>query len=228
VNNKRRANVEFRRAAVRSATGLVAVFGALVGFATATNAMTDQAATTADSAKPAAAMTAKPHAFVKESLHHLTATVTAISMDTREVTLKGADGKEQTIKVGPDARNLGQVKVGDQVRLSYYEGFTAQMRLHDKPNEGFQNAAGATVAPDGGRPGGAAAQSTAGTVTIDSVDAAGKKVTFHRPDGVVVTIPIKSDEGLKFVKTLKKGDVVDVMYTEALAIDVVPAKAKSN
>lgn len=227
MNKKNGVVFEICRALARSATGLVMV-GVVVGFAAATTAAADQAAATTDAAKPAAAMTAKPPAFTKESLHHMTATVTAISMDTREVTLRGKDGKEQTIKVGPDARNLAQVKVGDQLRVSYYEAFTAQMRLHDKPNEGFQSAAGAARSAEGARPAGAAAQSTATTVTIDSVDLAGKKVTFHRTDGAVVTVPVQSDAGLKFVKTLKKGDVVDVMYTEALVVDVVEAKAKSN
>jgi len=171
-------------------------------------------------------MSAKP--FTKESLHQMTATVDAINMDTREVTLRGKDGAKETIKVGPEARNLAQVKVGDKVTVSYYEGFTAQMRMHDKPNEGFQTAAGAIKAAPGERPGGAAAQSVASTVTIDSVDVPGNKVTFHRPDGVSVTIPIQTDAGRKFASTLKKGDVVDVMYTEALAIDVTEAKEKSK
>ena len=227
MDNKRLVIFDVRNSVVRAVTGLVAV-GALIGFAATAAVAAGQAPATADSTKPANAMTAKPPAFTKEALHHMTATVTAINMDTREVTLKGKDGKEQTIKVGPDARNLAQVKVGDQLRVSYYEAFTAQMRMHGKPNEGFQTAAGAAMAPQGARPGGAAAQSTASTVTIDSVDATGKSVTFHRADGTAATVPVKSEEGMKFVKTLKKGDVVDVMYTEALAVDVVEAKPKSN
>ena len=147
-------------------------------------------------------------------------------MDTREVTLRGKDGAVQKIKVGPEARNLAQVKVGDQVTVSYYESFTAQMRLHDKPNEGFQTAAGAIAAAPGERPGGAAAQSVASTVTVDSVDLPGSTVTVRRADGVVSTLPIRTDEGRKFVSTLKKGDVVDIMYMEAVAVDVSEAKAK--
>jgi hypothetical protein len=187
----------------------------------------DQAAATT-AAKPAAAAADKSAPFVKEALHQMTATVEAISMDTREVTLRGKDGHTETIKVGPEARNLGQVKVGDRVTVSYYESLTAQMRLHDKPNEGFQTAAGAVRAGAGERPGGAAAQSVASTVTIDSIDPKANTVTFHRPDNGVSTIPIRSEAGRKFVSKLKPGDVVDVMYTEALAIDVTQAKEKSK
>ncbi len=49
-------------------------------------------------------------------------------------------------------------------------------------------------------------------------------MTFKRPDGFVRTIAVASPEGKKFIRTLKKGDMVDVSYTEALAISVVPAK----
>ncbi len=198
----------------RSAAGLVLV-AACIGFSGATLAA-------------AAATTDKSAPFVKESLHQLTATVTAVSMATREVTLRGEGGEQQTIKVGPDARNLAQVKVGDRLTVSYYQGFTAQMRMHGKPNEGFGDASGAVRAAPGERPGGAAAQSTSSTVTIEKVDAEGNTVTFHRPDGVTVTMPVESPEGRAFVKKLKAGDVVDVMYTEALAVDVAEAPAKAK
>ena len=212
-----------RRAATGSASGLLLAV-ALASFAAGNAIAAEQAATPA---KPAAEKSAP---FTKEALHQMSATVEAISMTTREVTLKGKDGHVQTIKVGPEARNLDQVHVGDKVTVSYYESFTAQMRLHDKPNEGFQNAAGAVRAGAGEKPGGAAAQSVASTVTIDAVDLAGNTVTFHRPEGVGITLPIRSPEGHAFVSKLKKGDVVDIMYTEALAIDVTkgPAAEKAK
>jgi hypothetical protein len=227
VNEKNEVMLDSRRSLSQRVAGVV-LAGAIVGLAAAMAVTADQAPASADASKSAAAPSTKPPALVKESLHHMTATVSAINMDTREVTLKGKEGKERTIKVGPDARNLAQVKVGDQVRVAYYEAITAQMRMHDKPNEGFQTAAGAMRSAQGERPAAVAAQSAATTVTIDSVDVPGKSVTFHRTDGGVATIPIRSEEGLKFVKNLKKGDVVDVMYTEALAVDVVEAKPKSN
>jgi hypothetical protein len=61
------------------------------------------------------------------------------------------------------------------------------------------------------------------TVQIESVDTSFETVTFKRPDGFVRTIAPASPEGKKFIKTLKKGDMVDVSYTEALGISVEPA-----
>ena len=133
-----------RRGMAHSATALL-LAAALVGLSTGTPVLADQS-TAAMTLKPEAAMNAQRAPFVKESLHQMTATVEAIAMDTREVTLRGKDGTIQTIKVGPEARNLDQVKVGDNVTVSYYESLAAQMRLHDKPNAGFQTAAGAIKA----------------------------------------------------------------------------------
>lgn len=88
------------------------------------------------------------------------------------------------------------------------------------------NASGAVRAAPGEKPGGAAATSTASTVTINSVDTKNNTVTFKRPDGAVATIPVMSPEGREFIAKLKAGDVVDVMYTEAVAVEVAPAPAK--
>jgi plasmid maintenance system killer protein len=50
----------------------------------------------------------------------VTATVEAIDAKKNRVTLKGPEGKTQEIKV-KDPKNLVNVKVGDQVVLTYTE-----------------------------------------------------------------------------------------------------------
>jgi len=47
-------------------------------------------------------------------------------------------------------------------------------------------------------------------------------LTVLKPDGATRTVPIESDEGRAFIKKLKKGDKVDVVYAEALAVEVRP------
>ena len=71
-------------------------------------------------------------------------------------------------------------------------------------------------------PAAAIGQTITSTVVIESVDTSFDAVSFKRPDGLVRTIAVESPEGKKFIRTLKKGDKVDVEYTEALAISVVP------
>ena len=50
---------------------------------------------------------------VREAEAVMTATVVAIDLQKRIVTLKGEDGEVRDIKVGEEAVNLPQVKVGD-------------------------------------------------------------------------------------------------------------------
>jgi hypothetical protein len=48
-------------------------------------------------------------------------------------------------------------------------------------------------------------------------------VTFTRSDGASRTVAVESPEGREFIKGLKKGDNVEIAYTEAMAIEVKPA-----
>jgi len=83
----------------------------------------------------------------------------------------------------------------------------------------------ATAAP-GAKPGAAVGRNISTTVRIESVDTAANTVTFKRPDGTSAVVDVESPEGRSFIKTLHKGDDVDIVYSEAVAIEVLPAKAK--
>ena len=61
-----------------------------------------------------------------------------------------------------------------------------------------------------------------GTVVVQKTDTKANTITVLKPDGDTRTIPIESDEGKAFLKKLKKGDKVDVVYAEALAVEVRP------
>jgi hypothetical protein len=61
-----------------------------------------------------------------------------------------------------------------------------------------------------------------GTVVVQTIDTKTNTLTVLKPDGASRTIPIESDEGRAFIKKLKKGDKVDVVYAEALAVEVRP------
>ena len=57
--------------------------------------------------------------IVQESLVTETAIVQTIDLKNRVVTLKDKDGHVADIKVGEKVKNLPQVKVGDQVEVTY-------------------------------------------------------------------------------------------------------------
>src|SRR4030095_7266225 len=60
------------------------------------------------------------------------ATIQAIDSTTRSVTLKNEKGEEDTFQIGPEVKRFDEFKVGDKVRLTYYESVVFQL---SKPGE---------------------------------------------------------------------------------------------
>ena len=164
-----------------------------------------------------------PKPVMRDSLVQKTATVESIDQASRLVTLRGEDGYATTIKVSDEVKNLPQVKEGDKVVVSYYEAIAAEVK---KPGEGVQGVEAdvSTVQAEPGQmPAAGAGVLLRTTVMIDSVDTQMNTVTFKNADGLLRTVAIQTPQGQKFIKGLKKGDQVEVAYTEAFAIEVKPA-----
>ena len=152
-----------------------------------------------------------------------TATVESINLPSRLVTLQDENGGGFTVVVDPAVKNLDQVEVGDKVVISYYEGLAAEVK---KPGEGVQGVetdVASVRAKPGEKPAGGAGVTMRTTVTIESVNTSANMVTFKRSDGMSRTVAIQTPEGQKFIQGLKKGDQVEITYTEALAMEVRPA-----
>jgi Cu/Ag efflux protein CusF len=164
-----------------------------------------------------------PKPAVRDQLIQRTATVKAIDMPSRLVTLTGQDGDEFSVVVGEEAKNLDQVKVGDKVTLSYYEALAAEVKPKGTGTQGVDTAVSSVSAAKGEKPAGGAGVSMRTTVTIESVDTKANTVTFKRQDGEVRTVNVESPQGQEFIRGLKQGDEVEVTYTEAFAIEVKPA-----
>jgi hypothetical protein len=165
-----------------------------------------------------------PAPLVKDQLHQMTATVQTVNVADRTVVLVGPDGAPTEVSVGPEVRNFEQVKPGDHVVVSYYEGFAAEVKPSSTATSTpEQSVATARSAP--GQPLGAGAGRTlTSTVEIQSVDTSDHKVTFQRADGISRVVAVEDPDAQKFVEHLKPGDKVQITYTEAVAVNVKPAQ----
>ncbi len=103
---------------------IVAVLGALSLLAMAGCASTPDKTPVKE--EKAATQPAEPAMVIREKVS-ATATVKAINLETRQVTLQGKKGKPFTITVSEAVTNLPQVKVGDQVVVTYYEALLVQL-----------------------------------------------------------------------------------------------------
>jgi hypothetical protein len=170
----------------------------------------------------AACASEPPKPAVRENLVQKTATVESIDQASRVVTLRGEEGNVFTVQVGEEVKNLPQVRAGDKVTVSYYEALAAEVKKPGEGVAGVQADTAAVTAPPGSMPAAGAGMLLRTTVVIESVDKKLNTVTFTRPDGASRTVAVESPEGREFIKGLKKGDNVEVAYTEAVAIEVKP------
>jgi hypothetical protein len=178
------------------------------------------AAALASAQQPAVAPAAQP--FFAEELQTLTATVSTMDPAKRLITLKVAEGREETVEAGPAVRNFAQIKVGDKVDVQYYQSLAAE--ITKAPASNTQEAVVlAARAAEGASPAGGVGTIYTAIVTVDSVDAATSTVSFTGPEGKQRETTAQRDAGRAFIAQLKPGDRVQVTYGEALAMAVTPA-----
>ncbi|MEW6268811.1 MAG: hypothetical protein AB1689_05880 [Thermodesulfobacteriota bacterium] len=152
-----------------------------------------------------------------EQVVTVTAAVQAIDVAKRTVTLKGSDGELTTIRVSDQVRNLDQVKKGDLVRIAFYESIAYQLRKKGTAEPGIEAAADAERAPVGARPAAAGGAAVTVTATITGIDRTAGTVTLRGPEGNSVKVKAKDPSRLEGVKV---GDLVEITYSEAVAVSV--------
>ena len=150
----------------------------------------------------------------------ITATITAIDAATRAVTLKGPQGKEVTLNVGPEVKNFAQLKVGDAVNVEYVEAVTIELKKGSTAPVARTEKAAVAGAKPGEAPAGTAGRQVTIVAEVVGVDPKTQTVTLKGPQRTV-ELKVKDPEQFKAVA---KGDRVQATYTEAMAITVEGAK----
>jgi hypothetical protein len=142
-------------------------------------------------------------------------------MTTRQVLLRTPGGALATVVVGPEVRNLPQLRAGDRVTVTYQEAVAVRMA---QPGTAPLNAAAVVMqrAAQGQLPAGAVSGIVTARVTVVSVAPDGTSVTFTGPSGVLHTAEVWDAQMQSFVQRLRPGDQVDVGYANELAVSVQP------
>jgi hypothetical protein len=175
----------------------------------------------------AACTSQPPQPATLESTEEVSATVEAIDVQKRLLSLVGPDGEKITVEVAPQVRNLPQVKVGDRVVARYYKALAAELRSRGDGTGSTQAPvyeATASRAAEGERPAAMVGAQSRQTVRVTSVDTKNNVVNFYGSDGLARSVPVSSPQGKEFISKLKAGDEVELTYTEAVALSVEPAK----
>lgn len=178
-----------------------------------------QAPTPAPVATPVAAPAPEP-ATISQSAR-ITATVESVNMTERSILLKLEDGSYQTVWPPQEARNAKQVKPGDRVVATLTRSVAAEIVKADASAPVLAGEA-AEFAPPGRRPAGAYARAVRVRVTVNSVDLRRNTVTFTGPRGITRTVAVQDPTMRGFLKTVKRGDLVNVAVVELMTLRVLP------
>ena len=144
------------------------------------------------------------------------ARVTAIDRATRKLSLKPAAGEDFDLVVPEEVKSFSQIKVGDEVVIEYTRALTLDVKKSSGPSKRSEQTATARTDPDQ-RPGAAASRTVTIIADVVEVDPAANLIVLRGPKGETVRLSVQNPEHFKVVK---KGDQVEAVYVEALAIAV--------
>jgi hypothetical protein len=194
----------------------LAVAGIIAG-TTPLLAPAQQAATTTEkfASEPGKAMIART---TKAS-----AVVTSIDKANRILTLKTASGKVLETVADPEIKRFDEIKVGDHVHVEYVEALSLELHKAGKGALAATEKSGAVTAPASEKPGAAAGRQLTVLSEVVAVDAKKHVVTLKGPQGNLVDLHVQDPGQMKHIK---KGDQVEAVYTEAVAVTVEPEPKK--
>jgi hypothetical protein len=149
-------------------------------------------------------------------------TIDAIDKDTRTVTLSDEQGNKKSVKVPESFKRFDKLKVGDKVNVTYTESIAIGLgKPGEKPSMVTKEATETGPGHEGAR-----MRQVQATAEVVSVDAKKHKLTIKKPDGTTDTVTVDNASLREKLSSLKPGDTIEVVYTEAVAGTITPAGQK--
>jgi len=150
----------------------------------------------------------------------ITARVVAIDRTKRIVTLEEEGGGQVVVEATEEMRNFDQIQVGDKVVVTYTEAIAWEVKRGSASDIGVTDKVTANRTAPGARPGASAKAVTVITAAITAIDLQAGTVTLRGPSGKDLKVKPRDPSKLRQVSV---GDIVQITYSEALAIAVRPA-----
>jgi hypothetical protein len=150
----------------------------------------------------------------------VTTKVVSVDAANHRVVLEGPEGRQVHVQLTDKAKNLGNLKVGDQVDIKVTSSVAAHLDTDvDKGLPGTVERTGeARAAPGSDNPGGEAYRQVQVQLKITNIDLKKNQLTFQNPAGQSKTIDVVRPEVQAKLKDLKVGQSVVVTYTDILTV----------
>lgn len=147
----------------------------------------------------------------------VTTTVEGVDYARRTLTFKGLGDLPVTARATKRVKRLDEVTKGDKVIVEYLETVAVVARKPDgKSLAGYLG--DVLMAPQGSGDDGFAVETTEILATLDSIDQDRRILVVKLADGTVKTF--RASDRIKKLKDLRKGDPVNIKYTEPLLLKV--------
>lgn len=150
----------------------------------------------------------------------VTTKVLSVDAANHQVVLEGAEGKPVHVQLSDKAKNLANLKAGDQVNIEVQRSVAAYLDTDvDKGLPGSTERTGELRKAQGSdNPGGEAFRQVQVQLKITKIDLKKNQVTLENPAGVSKTLDVKKPEIQAKLKDLKEGQSVIVTYTDILKV----------
>jgi hypothetical protein len=167
----------------------------------------------------AAEEAAAPEGGVRAMAMEVEATVTAIDLETRQVTLQGPDGKTMTLTAKEEVVKLEDVSVGDILRATYLAALEGELRepTEEELAEPYVMIKDAGIGEVEGEPVVGAGRIIHAVCTIEGMNRLLGTVTVVDPNGKIHVIADVEPEKMSGV-TL--GQTIVLTFREALALSL--------
>ncbi len=153
------------------------------------------------------------------------AVVVGLNKADRGIDLKAANGRVVTLQVGDEVKNYDQIQLGDNVVARFMQSITLELKKGGTGIMSRTDSKDAVAAQPGERPGVAAGRQVHVIANVVAVNKKTMTVTLKGPRGNYVDLQLQDPKQLARVK---KGDQVEALFTEAVAVTVEPAPAKGK
>ncbi|HEX5092743.1 MAG TPA: hypothetical protein VFV84_08655 [Burkholderiales bacterium] len=150
----------------------------------------------------------------------LRAVVVGLDKAARTVDLKGANGRVVTLQVGDEVKNYDQIQLGDNVVARFLQSITLELKKGGTGIMSRTDSKDAVTAQPGERPAAAAGRQIHVIANVVEVNKKKMIVTLKGPRGNYVDLQLRDP---KQIARVKKGDQVEAVFTEAVAVTVEPA-----
>ena len=155
----------------------------------------------------------------KWDLVSMAGTVTNVVKETREITLKGADGELVTVIASDAVKRFDEIALGDVITFEYYTYMKAEFRAptEEEIAEPLTLLVEAGKTPEGMDPSAAIGAIVKAIVTIEILNRPNMLATVRGPRGNYLTIQME-DEAL--MQRLSIGQKIILTYAEAIAVSL--------